>query len=118
MYIKSKLQPYPSYVLVWERMGCTSIIRRLNEQSELESLYQHIDDYLVLGKLDQINEFTNGYAFINIFPLIEHRITQSLSSTDEPIIGQLSSSSSEEPINIQSNLSITTENIVDGSNIS
>jgi hypothetical protein len=67
--IKSKLKPYPSYLKILYDMNNICIIRRLNINSKLEAIYETSEDHLIDTKIDQINKFLEGYAYINILHL-------------------------------------------------
>ena len=58
--IKNALQPYPSFVIIHQGMGCVSYIRRLNKDAEIEGLFRHSDD---VNK--KIEDFIDGYCFID-----------------------------------------------------
>jgi hypothetical protein len=73
--LKSYLQEYPSYIEVHEGMGCTSIIRRLNIDSQIEGMFVHSDDIYSDIKTVKIKDFINGYCHIMINDIIEHRWT-------------------------------------------
>lgn len=63
--IKSVLKEYPSYTHEYQGMGCYSILRRLNINSEIESLFIHSDDHYLEDIDDKIKKFTLGYILIN-----------------------------------------------------
>ena len=71
-YIKSLLKTYPSYLLVYEGMGCVSIIRRINPHSEIEALFNHSDDHYSVEKTNKINDFITGHCRIDNESLITH----------------------------------------------
>jgi hypothetical protein len=62
--IKSILHDYPSYTIVYEGMGCSTIIRRLNSKSPVEGLFNHSDDGYSPVKLNKLNAFIDGYCLI------------------------------------------------------
>jgi hypothetical protein len=66
--IKYYLKPYPSYVIIYEGMGCYSIIRRLDK--ELEGIFMHSDDYSIINKKEK--DFIDGYALINTIIPLQH----------------------------------------------
>lgn len=68
--VKSYLKQYPSYVVVYEGMGCCTYIRRLNSNSTLEGLFIHSDDVYDPNKILQNNEFINGYCEIRVNPML------------------------------------------------
>ncbi len=62
--IKSILKEFPSYTTVYEGMGCCTLIRRLNPNSPLEGLFNHSDDFYCANKKEKLEEFINGYYFV------------------------------------------------------
>jgi len=78
--IKSKLLTHPTYVTVYEGMGCYTIIRRLNSESKIEGLFVHSDDNYSLNKMKKNEDFINGYAHINIQSLF-HEWTGQIANT-------------------------------------
>ena len=70
--INDKLKDYPSYVIIYEGMGCVSFIRRLNSSSKLEGLFQHTDDGYDNLKMQKITKFITGYCCINDEEMIVH----------------------------------------------
>lgn len=62
--IKTNLKEYPSYTLVYEGMGCYTLIRRLNPGSQLEGMFNHSDDFHCPDKIKKLDEFINGYCFV------------------------------------------------------
>lgn len=70
--IKTQLKEYPSYIIVYENMGCYSIIRRLNPRSELEGLFNHSDDGYIPEKTKQLDDFINGYCMVNTSEYLIH----------------------------------------------
>ena len=64
--IKSHFKDYPSYVIVYEGMGCCTIIRRLNNTSDIEGLFIHSDDGYDPVKSRINNEFIEGYCKIQL----------------------------------------------------
>lgn len=62
--IKSHFKEYPSYVVVYESMGHSTIVRRLNENSEIEALFIHSDDGYDPNKIRINQEFMDGYCKI------------------------------------------------------
>jgi hypothetical protein len=63
---------YPSYITVYEGMGCSSIIRRLNSDSPIEGLFNHSDDGHSSEKLEKLKDFMKGYCQILYSPMIHH----------------------------------------------
>ena len=63
--VKSYLQDYPSYVIILEGMGHCTIVRRLNNSSELEGIFIHSDDGYDLNHSNFNNNFMNGYCKID-----------------------------------------------------
>ncbi len=61
----NELSNSPKYLTVFAGMGCYSIIRRLNPESELEGLFVHSDDIYSNRKLEKNNEFIDGFAHID-----------------------------------------------------
>lgn len=64
--IKSFLPDYPSYITVYEGMGCCSIIRRLNSNAPLEGLFNHSDDGFNPVKINKLRDFVDGYCLIQL----------------------------------------------------
>lgn len=62
--IKMLLKDYPSYVSVYEGMGCCTIVRRFNANSPIEGLFNHSDDGYDPNKMKKIEDFINGYYWI------------------------------------------------------
>lgn len=58
------LKDYPSYIIIYEGMGCCTIVRRLNLNSPIEGLFNHSDDGYNSDKMKKIKEFVNGYCWI------------------------------------------------------
>jgi len=71
-YIKSHLKNYPSYIIIYEGMGCVSLIRRLKNSSKIEGLFNHSDDHYLPIKMSKIKDFTAGYCCINDEPIMSH----------------------------------------------
>lgn len=69
--IKSYLMDYPSYITVYEGMGCCSIIRRLSPTSQIEGLFNHSDDGYSPEKVAKLENFIKGYCLIDS-PMIHH----------------------------------------------
>lgn len=70
--IKSKLLEYPSYITIYEGMGCISYIRRLNILSPIEGLFNHSDDGYSPEKTLKINNFITGYLAVDANPIMMH----------------------------------------------
>jgi len=64
-FIKSHFKEYPSYVVVYEGMGCCTLVRRLNENVSIEALFVHSDDGYDPNKVKINEEFINGYCKID-----------------------------------------------------
>jgi hypothetical protein len=73
--IKSRLAEYPSYIIVYEGMGCCSIIRRLNSSSPIEGLFNHSDDGYSPEKLEMLKDFVQGYCLIEYPQMMTHNWT-------------------------------------------
>jgi len=69
--IKSFLMDYPSYITIYEGMGCSTIIRRLNKNSTIEGLFNHSNDGYSPEKVAKLENFILGYCYIET-PLIYH----------------------------------------------
>lgn len=63
--IKSHLKKYPSYVAVYQGLGHCTIVRRLNETSELEGMFMHSDDGYDPIKTQINKDFIDGYCKID-----------------------------------------------------
>jgi len=63
--IKSLFREYPSYVIVYQGMGCYTLVRRLNHNSEIEGLFVHSDDGYDPIKTRINDEFINGYCKVD-----------------------------------------------------
>lgn len=63
--IKTKFKEYPSYVVIYEGMGCCTLVRRLNINSNIEGLFIHSDDGYDPIKVKINDEFINGYCRID-----------------------------------------------------
>lgn len=59
-----KLKDYPSYTIQYQGMGCYSIVKRLNKDSNIETLFIHSDDHMVENVDEKINKFVLGYCKI------------------------------------------------------
>lgn len=64
--IKTHLKEYPSYIIVYEGMGCYTIVRRLKSSSDIEGLFIHSDDGYNQQKTKINKEFIDGYCNIDI----------------------------------------------------
>jgi hypothetical protein len=62
----------PSYICVYEGMGCYSIIRRLNPNSKFEGLFVHSDDHYSQDKVQKNEQFINGYLQIELENMHTH----------------------------------------------
>ena len=62
--IKNKLKETPSYIIIYEGMGCISYIRRYNELSPLEGYFCHSDDVYSPELIEKGKKFIDGYEFI------------------------------------------------------
>lgn len=62
--IKTLLPDYPCYIIIYEPMGCCTIIRRLNIKSPVEGLFNHSDDSYTPAKVNKLKEFIDGYCLI------------------------------------------------------
>ena len=62
--VKNKLKDYPSYVNIYQGMGCICLFKRLNITSEIEYLFIHSDDHYIEDVNLKINNFVEGYTFI------------------------------------------------------
>ena len=62
--LKNKFYNYPSYIIENQGMGCFSIFRRLNNNSNIEKIFIHSDDHIIENVDFKINNFINGYALI------------------------------------------------------
>ena len=69
---KIQLKDYPSYLSVYEGMGCNTFIRRLNSESEIEGLFVHSDDHYLQSKMDKIENFIKGYCYIKLDFIFQH----------------------------------------------
>jgi len=58
--IKSKLKYYPSFIKIIDDSNNISVIRRLNEQSELEEFYVPNN----VNSIEEIDIFTRGYSLV------------------------------------------------------
>jgi hypothetical protein len=65
LLIKSHLKEYPSYVIVHEGMGCCTLVRRLNSNSNIEGLFVHSDDHYDPNNVRIYDEFINGYCKVD-----------------------------------------------------
>lgn len=63
--IKNKFLDYPCYTIVYQRMGCFYIFRRLNNDNDIENIFIHSDDHMIENIELKINNFINGYALID-----------------------------------------------------
>ena len=70
--IKSHLTDYPSYITIYEGMGCCTIIRRLNPDSPIEGLFNHSDDGYSPEKVAKLENFIQGYCYIEYSPMMSH----------------------------------------------
>jgi hypothetical protein len=70
--IKSQLENIPCYVVVYQGMGCCTLVRRLNETSNIEGLFVHSDDGYNPNKVRINQEFINGYCKIDTEIMIVH----------------------------------------------
>lgn len=59
--IKSLLKEYPSFLYVYEGMGCSTAIRRLSPDSEISGLFIHSDDCYDSAKMAKNFDFIKGY---------------------------------------------------------
>jgi hypothetical protein len=73
--IKSHLAAYPSYLTVYEGMGCCSIIRKLNPDSPIEGLFNHSDDGYSPDKVAKLEDFIKGYCHIEYPDMMHHNWT-------------------------------------------
>ena len=62
--IKIRLKEYPSYINIYNGLGTSTCVRRLNKDSQLECLLFSPDDIYNQNKMKTNNEFVNGYAYI------------------------------------------------------
>ena len=63
--IKQALMFGPCYVIVMCGMGCSCYVRRSDEKSPLEELFIHSDDWVLDDTLNNVDDFTKGYMYIN-----------------------------------------------------
>jgi hypothetical protein len=59
--IKSQLKSFPSYVAIYEGMGCCTVVRRLDSTSEIFGLFIHADDHYNPVKIQKNEDFVKGY---------------------------------------------------------
>ena len=64
--LKSLLKEHPSYIILYEGMGCSTYIRRYNQNEQLEGLFQHADDGYNNDKIKLLDDFILGYEFIQM----------------------------------------------------
>ena len=62
--IKTLLKDTPSYVIVYEGMGCVSYIRRLEATSLIEGFFSHSDDVYSPELIKKGEDFIDGYEYI------------------------------------------------------
>jgi hypothetical protein len=62
--IKTFLKDTPSYVIVYEGMGCVSYIRRLNIHSNIEGFFSHSDDVYSSELVKKGEDFIDGYEYV------------------------------------------------------
>ena len=70
--IKSVLTDYPSYISIYEGMGCCTLIRRLNPKSQIEGLFNHSDDGYSVEKTKELEDFIQGYCYIESSQMMLH----------------------------------------------
>jgi hypothetical protein len=72
--IKQILSTGPNYIVIYEGMGCSTIVRRFDAKSKIEALFYHSDDWMDENKKKMYNDFINGYTLIELNNLMIHEL--------------------------------------------
>lgn len=72
--IKQILGNFPSYIVIYKGMGCSTIVRRFDAKSKLEALFYHSDDWMDENKMKKYNDFIKDYTLIESNNMIVHEI--------------------------------------------
>lgn len=72
--IKQLLSKGPNYIVIYEGMGCSTVIRRFDANSKIEGLFYHSDDWMDENKMKKYNDFIKGYTLIESNNMIVHEL--------------------------------------------